>query len=120
MLGAVNAPNCYAFPMATKKNGPLYIGLGGHVVAIDRATGAEIWRTRLRSSSFVTISVEPDAIYAGANGELFCVDPATGAIRWHNKLRGLGMSVVAFGDSGVTTAAAAAAAQAAAAAAAAT
>ena len=90
-----------------KKLGPLYIGLGGHVVAIDRATGAEIWRTRLRSSSFVTISVEPDAIYAGASGELYCVDPATGSIRWHNKLKGLGTSVVAFGGSSVTTTAAA-------------
>jgi outer membrane protein assembly factor BamB len=105
--------------MATKKLGPLYIGLGGHVVAIDRATGAEIWRTRLRSSSFVTITVEAEAIYAGANGELYCVDPATGAIRWHNRLKGLGTSVLAFGGSGITsTAAALQAAQAAAAAAA--
>lgn len=94
--------------MASKKSsGPLYIGLGGHVVAIDRATGAEIWRCKLRSSSFVTITVEPEAIYAGANGELYCVDPATGTIRWHNRLKGLGMSVVAFGGSGLTTTAAA-------------
>jgi outer membrane protein assembly factor BamB len=90
-----------------KASGPLYIGLGGHVVAIDRATGAEIWRCKLRSSSFVTISVEPDAIYAGANGELYCVDPATGRIRWHNRLKGLGMSVVAFGGSAQSTVAAA-------------
>src|SRR5215212_4066871 len=95
---------------------PLYIGLGGHVVAIDRATGTEIWRTKLRTSSFVTISVEPDAIYAGANGELYCVDPATGSIRWHNRLKGLGLSVVAFGANISTTAAAIRAAQAAAAA----
>jgi len=90
-----------------KTGGPLYIGLGSHVVAIDRATGAEIWRCKLRSSSFVTIAVEPDAIYAGANGELFCIDPATGGIRWHNRLKGLGMSVVAFSGGGTTTAAAA-------------
>lgn len=99
--------------MATKKLGPLYIGLGGHAVAIDRATGAEIWRTKLRTSSYVTISVEPDAIYAGANGELFCLDLATGRIRWHNRLKGLGMSVVAFGSSGTTTTAAVEAARAA-------
>jgi outer membrane protein assembly factor BamB len=104
--------------MARKKAAPLYIGLGGHVVAIDRDTGAELWRCKLRSSSFVTISVEGDAIYAGANGELFCVDAATGTIRWHNKLRGLGTSVVAFGGSESTSAAAAQAAAAAAAAAA--
>jgi outer membrane protein assembly factor BamB len=103
-----------------KKNGPLYIGLGGHVVAIDRATGAEIWRCKLRRTSFVTIAVEPDAIYAGAGGELYCVDPATGHIRWHNKLRGFGMSVIAFGGSDVTTSVAALQAAQAAAAAAAT
>src|SRR5687768_5649039 len=97
-----------------KKVGPLYIGLGSHLVAIDRATGTEIWRCKLRSSTFVTIAVEPDAIYAGANGELFCVDPATGSTRWHNKLRGLGTSIVAFGGSGTaTTVAAVQAAQAA-------
>ena len=99
-----------------KTNAPLYIGLGGHVVAIDRTTGSEIWRCKLRSSSFVTISVEPDAIYAGANGELFCVDPSTGSIRWHNRLKGLGISVVAFdGSSAPSVAAAIRAAQAAAA-----
>jgi outer membrane protein assembly factor BamB len=102
----------------TGASGPLYIGLGGHVVAIDRATGAEIWRCRLRSSTFVTITVEPEAIYAGANGELYCIDPATGSIRWHNRLKGLGLSVVAFGSSGATVSAAAMAARAAAAAAA--
>jgi outer membrane protein assembly factor BamB len=96
-------------------SGPLYIGLGRHVVAIDRATGAEIWRCRLRSTSYLTITVEPEAIYAGANGELYCIDPATGSIRWHNRLAGLGMSIVAFGSSGATVnAAAAQAAQAAA------
>ena len=95
-------------------SGPLYIGLGRHVVAIDRITGAEIWRCRLRSTSYLTITVEPEAIYAGASGELYCIDPATGSIRWHNRLTGLGMSIVAFGSSGATiNAAAAQAAQAA-------
>ena len=94
-------------------SGPLYIGVGGHVLAIDRATGAEIWRCKLRRSFFVTITVEPEAIYAGAEGELFCIDPATGSIRWHNRLKGLGTSIVAFGSSGATVNTAAAQAMAA-------
>src|SRR5512140_3936266 len=75
------------------------IGVGGHVVAIDPATGAELWRTKVRSSSFVTISVDGDRIYAGAGGELFCLDAFSGNIVWHNKLKGLGLGVVAFPSS---------------------
>jgi outer membrane protein assembly factor BamB len=98
-----------------KTSDVLYIGIGGHVVAIDRATGTERWRCKLRSAHFVTISVQPDAIYAGAHGELFCVDPATGTVRWKNRLKGLGTSIVAFDDSTTATIiAAAVAAQAAA------
>lgn len=99
---------------------PLYIGVGGHVVAIDRATGAEIWKTKLKGT-FVTLAVDKNAVYAGANGELYCLDPSTGAVRWHNKLKGLGMNVIAFGGSSqASVIMAAVAAQAAAAAAAAT
>jgi len=94
----------------------MYIGIGSHVVAIRPSDGQEIWRRRLRMSSFVTVQVEGDTVYAGAAGELFCLDGTTGTIRWHNKLKGLGSGLVAFaGASTVETAAAMAAAQAAAA-----
>ncbi len=96
----------------------LYIGIGGHVVAIEASTGQELWRTKLRRTSFVTVMVRNDAIFGGAAGHLYCLDPATGAIRWHNGLDGLGTSLVSFGDP-VAAAAAIAAQQAAAAAAAA-
>lgn len=96
---------------------PLFIGIGGHVVSIDRTTGSELWRTKLKSTSFVTVMVGKGVVYAGASGELFCLDPTTGGIRWHNKLKGLGMNVIAFdGSSDSVVKAAIAAAQAAAAA----
>lgn len=85
-----------------KAKEPLYIGIGGHVVAIDRATGEERWRRKLRSSSFITIAVEAGAVYAGAQGELFCLDPKTGSILWHNRLKGLGHNLIAFGGSSTT------------------
>ena len=86
----------------------VFIGVGGHVVAIDLTTGAEIWRTKVKRSSFVTLSLSPNRIFAGAGGELYCLDPATGSILWHNKLKGLGFGVVAFaGDSGIVATAAA-------------
>jgi outer membrane protein assembly factor BamB len=87
----------------------LYIGIGGHIVAIRASTGEELWRTKLKRSSFVTINVRPGAVYGGAAGHLFCLDPSTGAIRWQNRLSGLGTSLVSFADSTSPVAAAAAA-----------
>lgn len=100
--------------MAAKEK-VLYIGIGSHVAAIRPSDGQEIWRTKLKMSSFVTVMSDGDAVYAGAGGELFCLDGTTGAIRWRNKLKGLGQGLVSFaGASSVEAAAAIAAAQAAA------
>jgi outer membrane protein assembly factor BamB len=78
---------------------PLYIGVGGYAVAIDRATGDELWRTKLKSSSFVTVYSDGGGLYAGAKGELFCLDRTTGSILWHNRLVGLGLNVITFSGS---------------------
>ena len=65
----------------TRPADTLYIGIGGHLVAIAAGSGEELWRCKLKRSSFVTISVRPNAVYAAAGGELFCVDPSVdGAI----------------------------------------
>ena len=105
----------------TKPTESLYIGIGGHLVAIAAASGEELWRCELKGSSFVTVSVHPTAVYAGAAGELFCIDPSSGRIRWQNRLKGLGRGVIAFSDSSsISVTAAARAAQEAAAAAGAT
>jgi outer membrane protein assembly factor BamB len=87
--------------MARAKAGPMVIGVGGHAVRIDADTGAELWRTKLKTSSFVTVTVEDARVYAGAGGELFCLDLRSGELLWRNKLKGLGYGVVAFtGPSG--------------------
>mgnify|MGYP001225531555 FL=1 len=99
----------------TRPSNHIIIGLGGHVAVIDPGSGAEIWRTKLKGSSFVTISQTADRVYAGAGGELFCLDASSGSILWRNPLKGLGLGVVAFSNSGdVVLAAAEAAARAAA------
>jgi len=93
----------------------VFIGVGSHAVALQVASGEELWRTKLKNSTFVTIAMEGDKLYAGASGELFCLDPSSGQILWHNKLKGLGLGVVAFaGTNHVVTQVAAMAAQAAA------
>jgi outer membrane protein assembly factor BamB len=94
----------------------LYLGVGGHAVAIDAATGQEIWRAKLKMTSVTTVWSDGKRVYAGAQGELFCLDAAAGNVLWHNPLKGLGRGIVAFPGSDVEAAAAAAAAEAAAAA----
>jgi outer membrane protein assembly factor BamB len=92
----------------------LFIGIGSHVVAIRPSDGQEIWRTKLKMTSFVTVFTDGDTVYAGAAGELFCLDGASGVIRWRNRLKGLGSGLISFsGASTVEVAAAMAAAQAA-------
>ena len=100
----------------TSRSGHVLIGVGGHAVAIDPASGAEIWRTKLKGNSFVTVWQTDGRVYAGAGGELFCLDESTGSILWRNPLKGLGLGVVAFSSSSeMVLAAAEAAARAAAA-----
>jgi outer membrane protein assembly factor BamB len=103
--------------MARQKAQPIIIGVGGHAVCINGSTGEELWRTKLKGSSFVTVQHEGDRVLVGASGELFCLDARTGSLIWHNKLKGLGLGVVAFTGSSASVAHAALQAQAAAAAA---
>jgi outer membrane protein assembly factor BamB len=85
--------------MARTKHEPLIIGIGSHVVSLDPRTGTELWRTQLKSSSYVTVSRAGAHIHAGAGGELWCLNAQTGEIVWHNKLRGLGRGIIAFASS---------------------
>jgi outer membrane protein assembly factor BamB len=92
----------------------LFIGIGGHVVALRPSDGQEIWRQKVKTATFMTVFSSGDVVFAGAGGELFCLDAASGQIRWRNRLKGLGNGLVSFaGASPVEVAAAMAAAQAA-------
>lgn len=82
--------------MSTPLSKALHVGVGGHAVAIDAATGAEIWRTKLESSSLVTVHESGSRLFAGAGGHLFCLDAASGEILRRNKLPGLGTGLVGF------------------------
>ncbi len=68
----------------------VFIGIKGSVVALNRATGEQVWATALRRSDFVNVVLENEAILAACHGEIFCLDPFTGESRWHNPLKGLG------------------------------
>ena len=59
-------------------------------VALDRATGQQVWATHLKGSHFVNVVVQNGAILASCYGEVFCLDPLTGDALWHNPLKGFG------------------------------
>ena len=68
----------------------VFIGIKGSVVALDRATGQQVWATHLKGSDFVNVVVQDGTVLASCYGEIFCLDPFTGNARWHNPLKGFG------------------------------
>lgn len=81
------------------QTGLVFIGIAGTVVALDRGTGVEVWRSQLKGD-FVNVALQDGDLYATTKGELFCLDPSTGHIRWQNPLKGLGRGLVTIATSG--------------------
>lgn len=63
------------------------------MLALDRATGAEVWRTKLKGD-FVNVVLDQGELYATTQGEVFRLDPASGQVVWNNTLKGLGLGLV--------------------------
>jgi outer membrane protein assembly factor BamB len=57
---------------------------GCHLIALDEATGKEVWGTRIgRGSPNCTPTVDGDRVYGlTRQGELACLDVAKGEVRW--------------------------------------
>jgi len=68
----------------------VFVGIKGSVVALDRATGQQVWATHLKGFTFVNVVLQNDAVFASCYGEIFCLEPLTGNARWHNRLKGFG------------------------------
>ena len=71
----------------------LFMGTHGYIVAMERESGREVWRTNLHRTGWnvVTLLLDDDGIlFAGTAGRLFALNPATGEIFWRNDLPGLG------------------------------
>ncbi len=79
----------------------LYLGIKGTVIAIDRRTGAEQWRTPLKGMEFVNLFLDDDSLYATVRGEVFCLDPRDGRILWNNPLKGLGWGLITIAGANV-------------------
>jgi outer membrane protein assembly factor BamB len=74
----------------------VYIGIRGSVVALDRASGQQVWATRLKGYDFVNLMVLDDAILATSYGEIYCLNQLSGKTLWHNPLKGYGTGLAAI------------------------
>jgi outer membrane protein assembly factor BamB len=79
----------------------VFIGIKGSVIALNRATGQQVWATHLKGSDFVSVVLHHEAILASCYGEIFCLDALTGNASWHNPLKGFGrgLATMALKDS---------------------
>lgn len=74
----------------------IYLGIKGAVIALNRATGEEVWRTELKGSDFVNVILDGNQLYATTKGEIFCLNIKTGEPLWHNKLTGMGLGLISI------------------------
>ena len=85
----------------------VFIGVGGSVVAVDRANGQQVWATHLKGSDFVNVVLHNEILLATCRGEVFCLDPVNGNALWHNPLKGFGRGLAtiatALGSASVST-----------------
>jgi glucose dehydrogenase len=74
----------------------LLSGIKGHVIALDKATGSERWRTRLKGAQFVHLVTDGNVVFASTSGEVFALDAATGTVLWNNPLKTMGLGLVSL------------------------
>ena len=79
--------------MSRRSSSLVFIGLRGRVVALNRTTGDEVWRTELKGAGFVQVFRDQDYLFATTRGEIFCLSPDSGAVVWNNPLKGLGLDL---------------------------
>ena len=77
----------------------VFVGIKGSVVALNRATGEQVWAKRLVSSDFVNVVVEDERIFVTTNGEIYCLDSVKGDVLWRNKLKGYGIGLATIATS---------------------
>lgn len=86
-------------PVSRMNQELFFVGIKHSVVALDPREGREVWRTKLKGSSFVTVLWDGEALLAASQGEVFRLDPASGAVVWQNPMKGLGLGLVSMASS---------------------
>jgi outer membrane protein assembly factor BamB len=84
----------------------LYVGGGvtahaaalGSVVALDPATGAELWRTSMTGPVLAPISFANGVVFAAGGASVAALDAATGAVLWHGDASAILWGGIAISD----------------------
>jgi len=81
--------------MSRSRSSLIYVGIKSSVLAFDRKTGTEVWRTELparyrAAAPLVNVVRDNEGLFATCSGEVFALDPKTGSILWHDPLKGFG------------------------------
>ena len=72
----------------------IFVGIKGAVLALERSSGTTQWRSELKGSDFVNVTLHDGDLFAASKGRLYRLDPGSGAILWCNELPGLGWGVM--------------------------
>jgi outer membrane protein assembly factor BamB len=72
----------------------IFLGVKGRVIALDRATGQQLWNTELKAGDFVNLVVDEELVIAATRGEVFGLDANSGKILWRNGLPGMGFGLI--------------------------
>lgn len=80
----------------------IYLGVGGYVVCLDKATGQEFWRTQIKRGQLTSIMIDGDMILAHSGGHLFGLKASSGALLWENELKGLGYGYAIMASAAAT------------------
>jgi outer membrane protein assembly factor BamB len=79
----------------------LFVGIKNAVLALDAKTGVIMWTAELKTSDYVNVLWDGEALFASNKGEVWRLDPASGAEIWRNQLKGMGRGLVSLASSRV-------------------
>ena len=72
------------------------------MVCLEKSTGREVWRRKLRRSTITNVVKDDSLIFAYAHGHVYGLDAKTGLGVWENGMSGLGYGYCIFAGAAET------------------
>jgi outer membrane protein assembly factor BamB len=72
----------------------IFVGFNSRMAALDRDTGAVVWKwTSRKGSGYTTLLLDGDRLIVSVEGYTYCLNPEDGSEVWFNDLPGMGSGV---------------------------